>query len=235
MQIEEFNFKQFSIQQQDCAMKVGTDGVLLGAWVNTDNVKTVLDIGTGTGLLALMIAQRTNNAITNAIEIESQAARQAEGNILRSPWASNIKVHHCSLADYQSQSLYDLIVCNPPFFLNSLESEDRQRNLARHQSELSDEALIAFALKNLSDSGRLAVILPFDRGQQLLAYIEPFGLEVARRCNVKGNHQKTPNRIMLELGRTPFTASGSDELAVREGSGYTSEYVQLTKDFYTIF
>lgn len=235
MQIEEFNFKQFSIQQQDCAMKVGTDGVLLGAWVNTDNVKTVLDIGTGTGLLALMIAQRTNNAIINAIEIESQAARQAEENILRSPWASNIKVHHCSLADYQSQSLYDLIVCNPPFFLNSLESEDRQRNLARHQSELSDEALIAFALKNLSDSGRLAVILPFDRGQQLLAYIEPFELAVVRRCDVKGNHQKSPNRVMLELGRTPSITSESHELTVREGSGYTSEYVRLTKDFYTIF
>lgn len=235
MEIEEFNFKQFAIQQQDCAMKVGTDGVLLGAWARTENVKTVLDIGTGTGLIALMIAQRSKNASIDAIEIEPKAAKQALGNVLRSPWASNIDVHHTSLADFVPHTQYDLIICNPPFFKNSLESGNEQRDLARHQSELSDEALIMFSMKNLSPTGRLAVILPFERGQQLLQLISSLDGWPVRSCFVKGNNEKSPNRMMLELGGVPGGEVEIESVTVREGQGYTSEYIALTRDFYTIF
>ena len=137
-----FQFKQFTIQQDQCAMKVGTDGVLLGAWVDLTNKKKCLDVGTGTGLIALMMAQRTAEAHITAVEVDEEAVVQARRNVLNSPWKDRVEMVHCNFLSFQPNQKFDSIVSNPPYFTNNLISPDKQRTLARHNNHMTYSELI---------------------------------------------------------------------------------------------
>ncbi len=156
-----FQFKQFTVWHDKCAMKVGTDGVLLGAWVNIFNAKSVLDIGTGTGLIALMIAQRSTANIL-AVEIDADAVNQAIENVERSPWSGNIKVQHADFKTATFNTKFDVIVSNPPYFSDSLLSPDTHRSTARHTSELTYHDLISRVSGILAFKGEFSLIIPAD-------------------------------------------------------------------------
>ena len=157
-----FKFKQFSVNQDNCAMKVGTDGVLLGAWCDVESAKMVLDIGTGTGLIALMIAQRTDCALIDAVEIDKSAYVQASGNFKDSRWCGRIGVFNLDFKQYvdECNTKYDLIVSNPPYFENSLKSSNLERTMARHTDSLSFDELLHGASMLLSESGIISLIVP---------------------------------------------------------------------------
>ncbi|MGC4023205.1 MAG: methyltransferase, partial [Cyclobacteriaceae bacterium] len=160
-QSEPFRFKQFSVNNDKCAMKVGTDAVLLGAWMDLDNAQSILEIGTGSGVIALMVAQRTPaDAHIDAIEIEEQDATQAKENVKNSPWPSKIGIHQAAFQDFENKTKYDLIFSNPPYFNKSLLPPSSERSRVRHTNTLSYEELIVHSLRLINTKGKLAVILP---------------------------------------------------------------------------
>ena len=230
-----FQFKQFSVYQDRCAMKVGTDGVLLGAWVNVDNAKNTLDIGTGTGLIALMMAQRSVSSLITAIEIDSEAACQATENVLNSPWKDRIEVVNADLLDFNCSKRYDVIVSNPPYFSQSLQSPDKQRTLARHNDHLTYSALIQKVATLLSENGRFSVIIPYDHKDEFIQLASQSRLYLQRIVAVKTTPTSVFRRVLLEFS---FVESIVEQLKVeellieRERHQYSTEYINLTKDFY---
>ncbi|MBK8339943.1 MAG: methyltransferase [Flavobacteriales bacterium] len=164
----EFRFKQFTVQQDRCSMKVSTDGVLFGAWADYANAKRILDIGTGTGLLALIAAQRNTEAWIDALEIDDDAAAQAAENVAASPWADRIRVHRADARRVHAGDPYDLILCNPPYYSGYSASPDARIGLAKHSGELTFPELIDAVGKHLAPTGRLAVIIPANREKQFL-------------------------------------------------------------------
>ncbi|MDR1055587.1 MAG: methyltransferase [Prevotellaceae bacterium] len=233
-----FKFKQFTIHQDSTAMKVGTDGVLLGTWVTIGNAERILDIGTGTGLLALMLAQRNTQAVIDAMEIDALACRQAQLNVRNSPWPERINMLCSSFQKFSKEyhQRYDLIVSNPPYFNNSLKSPVIQRNIARHSDSLSYIDLITGVKKLLKDSGRLAVVLPVDEGGVFIRQSIENGLYCCRRLNVKPNANKPVKRVLLEFANQTQSCS-EQTLCIETGEhhNYTPEYKALTKDFYLMF
>jgi tRNA1Val (adenine37-N6)-methyltransferase len=232
-----FQFKQFSIEQENCAMKVGTDGVLLGAWTNVENnVSHVLDIGTGTGLLALMLAQRTNKAIIDAIEIDENSYNQATSNVNRSTWATRITVIHEPLQTYDPQKKYDLIVSNPPYFSHSLKNPNLSRKIARHTDTLSPNELIEHTLRLLSRNGRLCVIYPTTEGLLFRKEAESKQLYCSRMTTVFPNIGAHAKRLLMEFSLMP-SAYREDEIVIENKArhDYSTEYIMLTKDFYLNF
>jgi tRNA1Val (adenine37-N6)-methyltransferase len=228
-----FQFKQFSIKHDKCAMKVGTDGVLLGAWTNAADASSILDVGCGTGLIAIMLAQKSEAKI-EAIEIDESACLQAIENIAQSPWKSKIRLHHLSFQDfaYQSNSRYDLIVSNPPFFQEDLKSPEMKRSQARHAVSLTWLELLDGANKLLSETGRLSVVLPFDSWQEFSADALLKKLYPSKITVVKTKPGKPSKRIMAEFTRI-FAPSVDSEICLRDENGnFSEEYVQLTKDYY---
>lgn len=232
-----FKFKQFTVLQDKTAMKVGVDGVLLGAWVKVEDVKRVLDIGTGTGLLSLMLAQRTN-AIIEAIEIEENAFEQAKSNFGMSKWAERISVHHLPLQKYivNKKKQFDFIICNPPYFSNSLNSFDKERNLARHNDSLTLEDLFRAVDILLSSDGQFCVIYPFESKKDLLDKAADLNLFPSRILNVKGNERKEPNRVLVEFKRVAKDFR-EECLVIRSvaTNDYSDSYKKLTRDFYLKF
>ncbi|MCD7848911.1 MAG: methyltransferase [Parabacteroides sp.] len=230
-----FQFKQFTIRHDKCAMKVGTDGVLLGAWAATEGCDRILGIGTGTGLIALMLAQRSK-AVIDAIDIDAGACLQAEENAEASPFAGRIRVIHSGLADFASTAAcqYDLIVSNPPYFADSLKCPDRQRSTARHTDTLPLDALLHDGRKLLAPGGRLALILPYDRKEHLMDCIRKENLFPSREISVIPVPGAQPKRILIELtAEMPASPVSTGELTIEiERHRYTGEYIDLTKDFY---
>lgn len=230
-----FQFKQFSVYQDRCAMKVGTDGVLLGAWVDVANAKNTLDIGTGTGLIALMMAQRSVSTLITAIEIDSEAACQATENVLNSPWKDRIEVVNADLLDFNCSKRYDVIVSNPPYFSQSLQSPDKQRTLARHNDHLTYSALIQKVATLLSENGRFSVIIPYDHKDEFIQLASQSRLYLQRIVAVKTTPTSVFRRVLLEFS---FVESIVEQLKVeellieRERHQYSTEYINLTKDFY---
>ena len=229
-----FQFKQFRVVQEKSAMKVGVDGVLLGAWTDVTNTNYILDIGTGTGLLALMLAQRTNANIT-AIEIEKNAAEEATCNIQNSLWKNQIAIENISFQEFvnTSEMKFDLIVSNPPFFTNSLNSQNKNRTLARHNNSLPFSELINGAAKLCSINGRFTVIIPFAEAENFITLAKHSGLYLSKSTEIKPKPSKKPNRILMEFSKKKSTAK-YESLIVRteNGSDYSEMHKQLTSEYY---
>ena len=234
-----FRFKQFTIHQDLCSMKVGTDGVLLGAWTNIDNAKCILDIGTGTGLIALMLAQRSDATIT-AVDAEVNACEQAKINFNGSPWAGRLQIVHSKIQDFHSDHPFDLIVSNPPYFSGYYSSDDLSRDIARSADVLlSYEDLIASAKKLLAVNGRLSLILPADLQERIIELANQHELILSRLTFVKTKKNKAAKRVLLEFVNTSTEVKIIlDELIIQSDDNsrvYTQEYISLTKDFYLAF
>ncbi len=231
-----FQFKQFNILQDRCAMKIGTDGVLLGAWCPIDNnPKIILDIGTGTGIIALMLAQRTDAIQIDAIEIEENAFEQATDNFENSIWADRITCYHAGLDELvdEPDDEYDLIVCNPPFYSEDFKTGDERRDAARFQDAMPFEELVDSAHLLLSENGIFAVIIPFkeeDKFIDLCANRELFPINVTR---VKGNLTSEIKRSLLAFKRYELPILTTSQLVIEVNRNeFTVDYINLTKDFY---
>ena len=243
-----FRFKQFVVHQDRTAMKVGTDGVLLGAWFVTDAAAPrILDVGTGTGLIALMAAQRYPTAIVDAIDIDREAATQAAENAAASPFANRVVVTKCDLKEFVANApsnCYDTIVCNPPFFVNSLRCPDNARTAARHTDTLSHHALVECASRLLKECGTINLVLPFSTENPIFSILVEHNFVVERVTNVYSTpSSELPKRLLIAARYQPngcadnTTKSQStpitDNLVIEEARHqYTAEYIALTHDFY---
>lgn len=231
-----FKFKQFSINQDKTAMKVGTDGVLLGAWTPTNhNPFSILDIGTGTGLIALMLAQRTHAEQIDALEIDENAYEQAVDNFENAPWSDRLFCFHAGLDEFieEPEDEYDLIVSNPPFYSEDYKTENEQRDLARFQDALPFEDLVEAADLLLSENGILAVIIPYKEESRFIALAKDFDLFPTKITHVKGTPNSEIKRSLLAFSRTALENFPTDELIIETARHqYTPEYIVLTQDFY---
>jgi len=226
-----FRFKQFTVQQDRCALKVGTDGVLFGAWVNYEGASRILDIGTGTGLLVLIAAQRNTSATIDGVEIDDASAEQAAENAASSPWAGRVRIHRMDVRRMQADLPFDLIICNPPYYAGYSKSPDERIGLAKHSGELLFPALLSAVDRLLDTEGRLAVIIPVNREVEFLKEAERIGLLPIRRCMVRYVAQRPAKRVLLELGRSDGSLR-EEELTI-EATGpfdYTPEYRALIRD-----
>ena len=227
-----FQFKQFRILQEKAAMKVGVDGVLLGAWANLNGSARVLDVGTGTGLLALMAAQRST-AIVDAVEIEPEAASEALRNFENSTWHSRIRLHACAFQNFETNEKYDHIISNPPFFENSFQSPNSARSLARHSGSLSIKELLENSMVMLTERGKISLIFPAESEHLLRRLTEDLGMFINRISLVFPNKLKKANRILVELSLIHKEEKWG-EVFIRENNSsvYTNQYRELTRDFY---
>lgn len=233
-----FAFKQFTIKQDKCAMKVGTDAVLLGAWISPNGSKQILDIGTGTGLIALMLAQKTDAHI-DAIDLDENAFIQAQQNVNESKFANQVAVLHVSLQEFVkiSEKKYNLIVTNPPYFEQSLKSTDEQRSFARHADVLPFEDLIDGVLKLLDLKGKFCLILPTLEAEKFRILAQKKGLFLSKLLRVKSKVNKdTDKRYVMQFEFTP-TEFSEKTIAIEEEERhqYTDDYKELTKDYYINF
>lgn len=231
-----FQFKQFTVKQDRCAMKVGTDGVLLGAWSPIpENCFSILDIGTGTGIIALMTAQRSQAEQVDAIEIDEDAYEQAVENFENSPWSDRLFCFHAGLDELieEPEDEYDLIISNPPFYSENYKTEDDQRDLARFQDAMPFEILVEAADLLLSENGIFSVIIPFKEEADFLALAKEFELLPFKITRVKGTPTSDIKRSLLAFSRSEISNIEINELIIeKERHVYTEEYITLTKDFY---
>ena len=227
-----FKFKQFVINQSDCAMKVGTDGVLLGAWVNLPTEGTVLDVGTGTGLLSLMITQRSNLLKIDAVEIDEVAVNQAQQNVNQSPWKERINVICADFFDMNIEKKYDLIICNPPFYKNSPKSSAINRDMARSQICFDIKEFISKSASLLTENGKLAFIVPSSLELLIYSYLDENNLLKRRICKVQPIPSKPVHRLLLEatFGKREMEF---ESLIIEEFGRhqYSEMYKQLVKEF----
>ncbi|WP_299529782.1 methyltransferase [Ulvibacterium sp.] len=230
-----FQFKQFTIRQDRCAMKVGTDGVLLGAWASvTHNPTTVLDIGAGTGLLALMLAQRSNAETIDALEIDDAAFEQCVENFEASPWADRLFCYHAGLNEFCTEvdDTYDLIVSNPPFYAENVSSGDGSRDMARQNVSLPFKELLRCVSQLLAEEGVLAIIVPFKEERRLIQISKSLGLFPKRITQVRGNPTSEVKRSLLEFTFQEMEVSKDELILEVDRHKYTLEYRELAKDFY---
>ena len=227
-----FQFQAFTVRQEHCAMKVGTDGTLLGAWARLPNPSgRVLDIGTGTGLIALMMAQRYPQATIVGIDVDANAVGEARTNVALSPFAERIDIRHTSAQQFQSAP-FDAIVCNPPFYVDALESPDAGRTQARHASSLPFRDLFAAAFRLLAPDGEFSLICPTESLTQMEQEASLAGLMCSRHCAVKTVERKPPRRHLLAYSRHP-SATQQEVQCLDNGRGQRSEwYAALTEKFY---
>lgn len=226
-----FRFKRFTIQQDRCALKVGTDGVLFGAWVDHRDARRILDIGTGTGVLALIAAQRNAQATIDAVEIDDASAEQAAENVAASPWADRVRVHRMDVRRMHADEPFDLIICNPPYYEGYSRSSDERTGLAKHSNELVFSELMDSVDRLLHREGRFAVIVPLNRVADLLKEADRIPLSARKRCTVRYVAHRPAKRVLIEFGRNKGPLQ-EEELTV-EATGpfdYTQEYRALIGD-----
>ena len=230
-----FNFKKFHVNQDRCAMKIGTDGVLLGAWTPLiNNQFNVLDIGAGTGILSLMLAQRSNAEQIDAIEIDEDAYEQCVENFEASPWGDKLFCFHAGLDEFvdEPEDEYDLIISNPPFYTDDYKSDNTSRDLARFEDALPFEELIEAAALLLSDNGIFSVIIPYKEEERFVSMCQELDLFPLKITRVKGTPTSEIKRSLLAFCRIEQTPL-IDELVIEiSRHNYTSEYIELTKEFY---
>lgn len=237
MSTKPFKFKQFTVEQDRCAMKIGTDGVLLGAWASLEHQPyNILDIGTGTGIISLMLAQRSAAENIEAVEIDDDAYEQATSNFENSPWADRLFCYHAAIQEFASEMIdeepYDLIISNPPFYTEDYKSQDSARDTARFTDALPFQHLIVCAAHLLSEIGKFAVILPKKETAQFIKISEENNLFLQRICKVKGSETSISKRVLLEFGFLKTTLISESLTIEKERHEYTKEYLNLVKDFY---
>ena len=228
-----FDFKKMRIEQRNCAMKVSTDACIQGAWTPMEaSWNKGLDIGTGTGLLSLMLAQRTDRLQIDALEIDASAAQQAAVNFCNSGFAPQINIHHTDAKKWESNKLYDLIICNPPFFSKSLKGADVQRNTARHNDNFSFNDLITLIEKNLGDHGQASILLPCTEIKRWEEAKEESSLKIHQNLWIKPFAHSTANRVVQILGQN-FREIKNEELVIYDApKQYTAEFTNLLHPFY---
>lgn len=232
---EPFQFKQFKVHQDRCAMKVGTDGVLLGAWTSLElSPQSILDIGAGTGIIALQLAQRSSASVIDALEIDENAYEQCVENFENSPWSDRLFCYHADLEEFTEEidDTYDLIVANPPFYTEDFQSNDTTRNIARFTDALPFDLLFECVAALLTDRGSFQMIVPIKEEAHCLQLAAEVNLSPKRICHVQGSITTAPIRSLMEFtfqSTTPEITSLVIEINRHE---YTSEYKKLVQDFY---
>lgn len=237
MATPDFHFKRCSIQQQGAAHPVGTDAILLGAWTNIGNALRILDIGTGTGVVALMLAQRTENhehVQIDAVEIHQGSAACAARNFAASPWNKRLHVVELSIQEFAQQTdlQYDLIVSNPPYFSETTKAPDPTRRLGRHIESLPPQDMLRAVRKLLAPNGRFSVILPVKEGWKWCELAVPLGLCWTRITEVYGRKEKPVERLIIEFQRNPYLFQRDSLVVYDQGQEYSEAYGALTREFY---
>lgn len=227
-----FKFKQFTVYQDRCAMKVGTDGTLLGAWTDVAESHSILDIGTGTGLIALMLAQRSLDVHITAIDIDMDSVVQAKSNVALSSWSNRIHVL-CSSLQHFTGGCFDTIVSNPPYFVNSLKCPNGHRTLARHTASLSYKDLFQSVTRLLSDDGEFSVIIPFDCCDQMNSEAALAGMFLSRSFAVHSVPSKNVRRYLLSYKKHQSEQIEKADVCIEDGCHNRSVwYKKMTEDFY---
>ncbi len=230
-----FQFKQFAVIQHKAAMKVGTDGVLLGGWVNLElKPSSVLDVGTGTGLIALMIAQRSNAELIDAVELNDEAYEQAVENFENSDWGDRLFCYHASFQEFGDEidDSYDLIISNPPFYTSSYKTLPKDRAMARHTESLPYSELLSNVSKLLSKNGSCAFIIPFEEQANFIVLAKENNLFPYRITNVRGTKKSQLKRSLLQFSLFERAVESTELIIEIERHKYTQEYINLVKDFY---
>ncbi len=230
-----FKFKQFTVSQEKCAMKVSTDSCLFGAWVaeklKNISIKKILDVGTGTGLLSLMLAQK-NTAEILALEIDKKAAEQAYGNFAASPWAERLTVREIDFMQFTSESRFELLICNPPFYENSLHSNDEGKNLAHHDAGLQLEKLIQKVPSLMHENGHIALLLPYDRIGEAEVTLMKNNLFVEEKIIVSDKAESRAIRIMLWVGKKEKECSTEKMSIYKADRQYSTSFTDLLLPYY---
>ena len=230
-----FKFKQFTVKQDRCAMKIGTDGVLLGAWTSVKhNPFSVLDIGSGTGILSLMIAQRSHAEQIEAIEIDDDAYEQCSENFENSPWNDRLFCYHASLLEFveEVEDAFDLIICNPPFYSEDYKTENKSRDLARFNDAMPFKHIIYAVAHLLAEDGLFSIVIPRKEEDDFVALANTVGLYPQRILHVRGNPDTEVKRSLIEFSYTENEVETSELIIETERHNYTKDYINLTKDFY---
>lgn len=229
-----FQFKQFRIEQDRCAMKVSTDACIQGAWTPISSAcRSVLDVGAGTGLLSLMLAQRNSSIAVDAIELDEGAATQAQENFRQSPWSNRLKIFQQDAREWDAPSIYDLIICNPPFFSKSLLGAKEQRNAARHDLSLTLQELFDLATRMLKPAGELCILLPYAEHQHWERLLLQHNWSICRELSVVPRAGQAANRIVSIASRLSEQAKVEEELIIRDSNNnYTAAFMQLMQPFY---
>jgi tRNA1Val (adenine37-N6)-methyltransferase len=228
-----FHFRYFTVHQDKCAMKVGTDAVLLGSWVDPGDARRILDVGTGTGLLALMLAQKSD-AMIEGVDIDQGAYLQARENFLLSPWYFQLTPVHASFQEFAVQATpgYDLIVSNPPYFQHASKPSGEARTAARHTDMLAYGELIDGVRKLLHPNGRFCVILPFKEGMDFLDLAQQRGLFCQRLARIKTKPGKPEKRVMIEFGYR-FGVMTEEEIVIQEENNrFSDQYIRMTDEYF---
>lgn len=234
MSKDSFEFKQFTIRQDMCAMKVGTDSVILGAWSPVgNNIRcNILDIGTGTGILSIMAAQKNEMAQIKGIEIDRDAYLQAVENVKNSKWNRNIEIIYGDICEYKFDEKFDYIISNPPYFENSLKSYDKSRNIARHTDTLDFDKLMRAAGDLLNENGSFYVIIPTTSEDSICHSAIQNGIYLSNKTNIITKEGSTPKRIILEF-KHKFSTYTENSITIRDKTNrYTEKYIRLTYNFY---
>jgi tRNA1Val (adenine37-N6)-methyltransferase len=230
-----FQFKQFSADQSGCAMKINTDGVLLGALADADHPQTILDIGTGTGVIALMLAQRFANAKIDAVEIDQSAADTAGQNFQNSPFTDRLGMYPMGFAEFFDQDQdkkYDLIVSNPPFYINSLKSPEAKRELAKHTDKLFFEDLLSSVSNHINESGILCMILPVDTAEMVNALAAKHKLNLQKKVFIYSFSESKPHRVMVAYGFEKTAAVEGKFVIYKSVGNYSEEYINLLRPYF---